>query len=781
MKRLATICALLLALGLGVGEAGAAVLATDTFSGTGNLSANWTVVTGFELPQQNSGVAQPKTVALGALALNTSITWPANQCAEMPIVTANGANRFPGVVLRGVTGARTNYQIDMQGPLGAGRTITIRKYVAGVPTILTSQTATINTTDVLKGCAFGSVITAYLNGVALFEANDATHATGSPGFTVHTQTGAVTDTQVGTWTGSDSAASGLPSTACSGSSPNLMAASASESAVQACYTVSVAGDTITVPAGSGSWSGVHLQKNVSLVCATPPTCLITGGFKMTNLTAGRVAGFTFSGVGNGSFNVTNSNNFRIDHNVFVSSDTLSTSWQFWGGSAIETYGLIDHNDMTNMRLVFYGETTNHGQSRWSEPENMGTVHAVYLEDNVFSHTCPGVTCNYPNTIDGNWGSRIVSRFNTFNSGRIEQHGVQAIADRGVRIWELYYNTVNASLGANYRPYFIRGGTGVVFHDSYDGGFNVDTIDIDGPRQGNVAPSMGAWGYCDGASFVDGNTATFEGWLCRDQIGASTDASLWNAGFTNPAPVQAKKPAYFWKNLNTGAGSTEIVVNINCTDAPQCTRQATKQIVGDRDYYIYSALSSSTQTTGVREGTLAAMAAVTTCTQGVGFWATDGGSNWNTSASNPYGVNAAGADGALYVCGASNNWVLTYTPYTYPHPLQSSSTPPAPAALTEMHMANFTTNTSAVVIWTASTDPNHAAYNIYRCTQSGTCTNLIKRYTPAMAAAAHSPETRWVDATIIAAGTYSYCVADENLAGYIGACTTAASVTVTGKQ
>jgi len=67
--------------------------------------------------------------------------------------------------------------------------------------------------------------------------------------------------------------------------------------------------------------------------------------------------------------------------------------------------------------------------------------------------------------------------------------------------------------------------------------------------------------------------------------------------------------------------------------------------------------NGTATIGFGHGTLANRP--TTCTTGVGYWATDQG-NWNQSGS--------GGQGQLYVCTATNTWTLSYTPYTYPHPL-----------------------------------------------------------------------------------------------------------------
>ena len=100
---------------------------------------------------------------------------------------------------------------------------------------------------------------------------------------------------------------------------------------------------------------------------------------------------------------------------------------------------------------------------------------------------------------------------------------------------------------------------------------------------------------------------------------------------------------------------------------------TARIINNRDFFAEVSQSAQTSptspfngTVGTGFGTLANRP--TTCTQHVGYWATDQG-NWNQS--------GHGGQGQLYVCSATNTWTLYYTPYTYPHPLTGTQDPPAP--------------------------------------------------------------------------------------------------------
>lgn len=457
--------------------------------------------------------------------------------------------------------------------------------------------------------------------------------------------------------------------ACTGSSPNWNA-TPDKSSVSTCVNNAKNGDTIHVAAGTASWSGnVSISgKSVNVIGAgAGKTIINSSSFTLTN-SGSRISGFTFNmSVGNGYFVLEGSVGFRIDHNVIkLSSAETAVLAYGQGGRPVE--GLIDNNDITYGRIVYYGDNNSPGtagSNRWAEPLNIATSHAIYVEDNKITWL-NGSSGSYLNHMDGNYGCRYVARFNTIVGGRFEAHSLQGDNERACRLWEIYNNTMTNPSTPGYRPFLIRGGTGMIFHNTTDGRYLSESIDIDNARSFEVSieNQVRNFGMCDGSSFADGNVSGQRGWPCRDQIGRSTDASLWNYG--SPAPKQASYPAYIWRNTSPRG---ELPVQINCDNSGiPCSIQSTYHIVESRDYYTYRASFNGTK--GVGEGPLSQRPS--TCTVGTGYWATDQG-EWNSRHSGP--------DGQLYSCTATNQWTLLYKPFAYPHPLQGgggSTTPPAPA-------------------------------------------------------------------------------------------------------
>jgi hypothetical protein len=471
--------------------------------------------------------------------------------------------------------------------------------------------------------------------------------------------------------------------ACSGSSPNRTAASASRSDVNDCISAASSGDTIRVPAGSATWSSpIELPSNKDLVlmgasvitCSGQPiTCTSVNN---TNITCGnsgicfaidlavaiRITGFTILGASEGGIASDNNNNqnpskyFRIDHNRIVSNSGWGPM-EFTGSTnGVHPQGLVDNNSFVDISIHANG--TNYGLDEgnyqhilWTQQSILGTNGGIiYIEDNHFQNTSNNI-----NNADSNYGGRYVYRFNNTTSGRqgAEFHSVQGFNRAGQR-FEIYKNT-----GANPSGWsgvtFLRGGTGVVFGNRLIGsswGFGVimDNVRSEGDPGGGV-------GRCNGSSNWDQNTSGQSGYACRDQIGRAYDTELWAPGRPYKQVLQ---PAYFWDNTQS-SGSFQYDNSGLST-----------WIKENRDYYRTN--SSFNGTTGVGEGPISNRPS--SCTVGVAYWATDQG-EWNSR--NP------GPDGQLYRCTATNSWSLFYVPYTYPHPLQGSGggTPQPPTPHTNL--------------------------------------------------------------------------------------------------
>lgn len=189
-------------------------LGTETCGGSGDLGANWTVVTGFEMPQAGSGVCQAKTLNVFAAAVYTGATWPDNQYAQFKVVTASTNNlRIGYLFLRYTTAARTGYECMVRGPLGANATLTITRYNAGTPTTIAGGTAiyTVASNDTIYCEIQGSTLTMKVNGATVLgpTADGTPIASGSAGMGVLAQ-GALTETQLDDWAGGDFPSSVMP-------------------------------------------------------------------------------------------------------------------------------------------------------------------------------------------------------------------------------------------------------------------------------------------------------------------------------------------------------------------------------------------------------------------------------------------------------------------------------------------------------------------------------------------------------------------------------------------
>jgi hypothetical protein len=365
---------------------------------------------------------------------------------------------------------------------------------------------------------------------------------------------------------------------------------------------------------------------------------------------------------------------RVDHNHF---NNLTYSPGEIGALLVYRgwiYGVTDHNifDLNALNGTVNGwwvwdesynsETAGIGDNAWVGASELGTGHFMFAEDNVVN----GGAFN-----DCSHGGRWVIRYNTLNNGASAQTHPTGGAgrSRGCRAWEFYQNTMSGSTETpEFNAFFLSSGTGVVWGNTAATGYEYFTS-IHSMRRDNSEYTQSAtpagWGYC-GTSFNgtgsawDQNTSSATGYACIDQPGRGQGDQL-SGDFPSAIntttgtiawPHEALEPVYEWQDTFTPAPGYCSPSSGNA----QCTwnNYNSTVLAQNQDYYLWCNASSPTGcasftgSSGVGSGLLSARPS--TCTPLVAYWATD------TS--------------TLYQCSSTNTWTTYYTPYTYPHPLQS---------------------------------------------------------------------------------------------------------------
>jgi|SRR5579859_514526 len=481
----------------------------------------------------------------------------------------------------------------------------------------------------------------------------------------------------------------------------------------------VNGDTIQIPAGSCTWTTGITIKGVGIDitgtgtpntgggtvgAGTPSTTLINHAnaafFNFTGLTIGQTAKvelltMSASGAGtnsisgaiffNGTCTASGCANIRVD-NINFTAGTWGSACS--GGYVLvdNVFGVVDHNTANESTAstaplvqvnydAWQGVGAN-GDNSFASADTFGTAQTMYIESNSIS----GIQGTQNDVSPGGvGGARYVCRFNTFTNasgaGLCPGHGTAwGGRFRGQRQVEVYYNTASKTPGYSFDSVNgLNSGTGYYFSNTYSTSVGNGANKFVGLDIARFVQTGTPWNSCDGTQPWDQSpwSSTTQ---CLDQPGRGAGARLENA-----TPVLVSAPGtpcttagQCWPNPALDpvyeAGEVMTVGGLGTPVSVSGDGSQTR-VLANRDYYAEVSQSAQTSATspfngtvGTGYGTLANRP--TTCTTGVGYWATDQGT-WNSS--------GVGGQGELSICTSTNTWTLHYTPYTYPHPLTTGGT------------------------------------------------------------------------------------------------------------
>jgi hypothetical protein len=368
--------------------------------------------------------------------------------------------------------------------------------------------------------------------------------------------------------------------------------------VQAKVNGSKAGDTVTIPAGTFTWTGnLRLTKAVTLQGAgsskTTINNKISGG-NMINATSGADGHIVISGInfvqlttlggGTGNYMAVCDRDDSTGYTCLIHDCNFNTNGNWTYMLSLHANGIIVWNCTFDagiksgdglagiqMSMPKYGNTTVAIGGKtfgWNTPPTMGKDDSTGL-GNVYIEDCKFIGGSSSNcNVDDN--ARVVLRRCTIEDGLLLAHG-QETSQYGFRHWEIYDNTFrNVNLDINLNEWiYIRGAVFLITRNTIPARAQKQAITMTCQmiQQANT-------GICQTA------------YPASRQVGYGWSASS-STGYGNPVlsrngTGQIQDPCYIWDNSGEGASRIGVVdVSDNCGNG----LKARDFIKAGRDYIL----------------------------------------------------------------------------------------------------------------------------------------------------------------------------------------------------
>jgi Divergent InlB B-repeat domain len=455
------------------------------------------------------------------------------------------------------------------------------------------------------------------------------------------------------------------------------------------------GDTVKVPAGTGVWASNLIITNSILLQGAGSNstfivdnnlnrnisgCLISA--TVDNNAESEISGFCFMGTNNGAAEDFSGEieiagtcfQLRFDHCYCTNYNGPMLIIYGW------VYGVADHDCfIANFRQgaqLYTGATYGgslYGDGSWAAPETLGSGNAFFFENDYFYNQALDASALGIDMYDG---SRAVFRYNYCVSMAPDTHGTDSSQrERGFRTLEVYNNFLTNAPGDNPQPGQFRGGTGLCYSNTYSAAYGA-IMDMETYR--SFFSGNAYFGGGTGANPWDSNSPTiYASGVCSSVSGGRLTMTDSSQGWTVNQWAN-----YSLYDVNTGYGSV-ITANtantITFVDGSSVSGGGYLNFSVNDHYQVRKPIYMIDQD-GMGQGDLLA--------ENSNYQPYDsltGTTNWPNEKIEPiyYWSNTVGGvltesapDNSPTVVLNRNYYLDTipagYTPYTYPHPLDSSN-------------------------------------------------------------------------------------------------------------
>ena len=354
------------------------------------------------------------------------------------------------------------------------------------------------------------------------------------------------------------------------------------------------GGTVHIPAGTviltdGQFFNVP-QTNISIVGAGSDQTVYVWGhtgdvavqapFHHLALGGGYfgLSGIGFYGYTNtayGAINMRGNSFFRI-HDCYFRVASLSTSAygiNFSPSSATrQPWGVVDHcqfyfpSNASGAAMTLSGMTNT-----WHTPFTYGTTNTIMVEDCTFAAVTSGGNSG---VFDCYNGGHFAVRSCTMSNMTDTLHGCDT-GGRSTRAWEFYSNNWTSAFTFG-RALFIRGGSGVVHHETVVAGYQhlIDYFLYRADWNYQASMASQGWNMVTGANPMDGNFDA-NGYPPLDNVGAGSFpvGSSWDGVTTvhwATNQYQTIEGAYQWSNSFSGTNPISYVQAATTTNGTYAT-------------------------------------------------------------------------------------------------------------------------------------------------------------------------------------------------------------------